>query len=99
MEESPCESKHGEGGPRRWPEHPLAAPAPAGRRVGSDRELGGVRVQMKPSDQLPEFMDHDLGRRLRRTGGDSGPSGTSAPSEQKFRPRPAPAPQDEVGLA
>ena len=40
VEESPCESKHGEGGPRGWPEHPLAAPAAA--RASCGRERSGV---------------------------------------------------------
>ena len=91
MEESPCESKHGEGGPRRWLGHPLAAPAAAGRRVREREEQGGARVQNKTLRPAPRFYGSRLRaetpvlrRRLR--------------PNQKFRPRPAPTPKDGIGL-
>ena len=79
MEESPCESKHGEGGPRRWPEHPLAAPAAAGRRVGGERELGGVRIQNETLRPAPRFYGSRLRAETPLWGGDSGPPELPAP--------------------
>ena len=98
MEESLCESKHGEGGPREWPEHPLAALAAAGRRV-RERGAGWSEIQNETLKPAPPFcVNHDLGRRLCCLDGDSGPTGNFGPERQKFWPKPAPAPKDGIGL-
>ena len=79
MEESPCESKHGEGGPREWPKHPLAALAAARASCGRERGAGWSEDSNEIPKPAPLFIwDHDLGRRLR--------CGAETPAHRNFQP-------------